>query len=216
MEADRGRFKPLCRLRSYRRNICEDGPAGNWAVALVIGFSDCVIEDVRKAEELYSGHVKFGVNRAVLHFKCDHLVSIDKTKIPKWLPDYDICVHAGKVGGIKNNHPTVEFPWVDCWWPNLHTGGSSGWLAAKIAQRLGFGHIILCGMPIDGSKHLEKDPLNSGWSNPKQAQSCRKVIESEVYMKPYVRSMSGWTKEYFGAVDETMGCGNELYSEKQL
>lgn len=172
--------------------------AGGSLPALIIGFADCVREDVACAERLFPHHVKFGVNRAVLHFECDHLVSIDRSKIPEWIPDDHIVIHAGRSGGVNNQKSTELYPWVDCWWPELQ-GGSSGWMAAKIAYHMGYTPIILCGCPIDTSPHLEGDGKNNWVNNPNQAQSCRMVIEREEEYKPYVRSMSGWTREYFGA-----------------
>jgi hypothetical protein len=178
--------------------------AGVPAPALVLGFAACLPADVAEAEKLFPGAIRFGVNRAALKYRCDHLVSIDRNKIPLWLPDYPITVHSGRIGAACGEHPPSKYPWVHHWWPQHHTKGSSAWLAAKIAHfEYGFAPVVLCGCPIDSSPHLEEDTTCARpWDNPYQVESCRETMMAEVEMKPFVRSMSGWTREWFGGPDE--------------
>jgi hypothetical protein len=91
---------------------------------------------------------------------------------------------------------------VDCYWPKLGTNGSSGWLAAKIACKMGFDLVVMCGCPIDKSPHLVPEEKDNWRKNPKQADTCRKYIEEQAGpYKDRVRSMSGWTKDFFGGLD---------------
>lgn len=178
-----------------------EGPAGP---AIVIGFAASVADDLATADGLFPGAVRFAVNRAARAFRAHHLVSLDRHRLPDFMPNYPITVHAGRFGGIRDDRPALDY--VDCYWPRLQTGGtsgSSGWLAAKIAVKLGFGPVVMCGCPIDNSAHAEPDPKRpeSSWqTNPKQAASARDVILREADFHPFVRSMSGWTREILGGV----------------
>ena len=176
------------------------GPPGP---ALVLGFADCLDEDYRVAHAMFPQAVLFGVNRAVKRYRCQHLVSLDRARIPDFLPDYPITVHAGRFGGVNQQHGPK--PYIDAYWPHLQPGstsGSSGWLAAKIAVKLGHGPVVLCGCPIDAKPHVEQDKERHDclWTdNPNQVPECRAVIERETDYHPYVRSMSGWSRDLLGA-----------------
>lgn len=71
------------------------------------------------------------------------------------------------------------------WW---QPSGSSALLGAQAALRIGYTRIVLCGCPLAGSngKHGAYDTFRQGWI---------KVMPA---IKPYVRSMSGWTMERLG------------------
>lgn len=75
--------------------------------------------------------------------------------------------------------------------------GSSGLLCVKIARELGYTHIILVGIPmtIEGEHFARGQRWNAapgfrkGWARVQGA------------LRPFVRSMSGWTMEHFGLPD---------------
>lgn len=175
--------------------------AGASAPALILGFAECLFDDLDRAQRLYPAAVRFGVNRAAKEIRCHHLVSLDRHRIPDFLPDYQITVHAGRFGGIRDDHPPLDH--IDCYWPHLQPGGtsgSSGWLAAKIAVKLGHFPVVMCGCPIDGQDHVTPDPKHDTctWANPKQVSSARAIIEQEILYHPFVFSMSGWTRDLLG------------------
>ena len=67
--------------------------------------------------------------------------------------------------------------------------GSSSLLGTAAAIRLGYTKIILCGCPLEGTREGNFQPYNhfqEGW----------KRRRNEIY--GYVKSMSGWTKEFLG------------------
>ncbi len=75
--------------------------------------------------------------------------------------------------------------------------GSSGLFAVKIARELGYTHIILCGIPMTAEgRHFVREQL---WH---EADGFRKGwARVQGSLRPFVRSMSGWTKEHFGFPD---------------
>ena len=175
--------------------------AGVPAPALILGFAQSLGEDIEAALPIYPNAVLFGVNRAAKLYRCQHLVSLDKHKIPGFIPDYPITVHAGRFGGVKQQHGPKDY--IDCYWPHLQTGvtsGSSGWLAAKIAVKLGHAPVVMCGCPIDNSAHVEPDTgyHESLWNNPKQFGTCREYIVNDSDYHEFVFSMSGWSREFLG------------------
>lgn len=75
--------------------------------------------------------------------------------------------------------------------------GSSGLFMTKIALECGFTHIILCGVPMDAEAGhiIRRQPWGS-------AQGfIRGWMRRLGTIKPYVRSMSGWTQQQLGAPD---------------
>ena len=75
--------------------------------------------------------------------------------------------------------------------------GSSGLFMTKVALEQGFSHVVLCGIPMDtDANHITRHvPWHSaagfirGWN-----RHLREI-------RPYVRSMSGWTQKELGAPD---------------
>lgn len=72
--------------------------------------------------------------------------------------------------------------------------GSSGLISTKIAREIGLTHIILCGVPMT----VEDDHFvrHQRWN---AAHGFRRGWVRHIpTLKPFVRSMSGWTLEQFG------------------
>jgi hypothetical protein len=67
----------------------------------------------------------------------------------------------------------------------------------KIALEAGFTHIILCGVPMDvDANHITR---HKPWHGaPGFARGWHRHMAA---LKPFVRSMSGWTQQQFGAPD---------------
>lgn len=76
--------------------------------------------------------------------------------------------------------------------------GSSGLFMVKAARELGYTHIILAGIPMttEGSHFARQQVWNAaagfrkGWARVQGS------------LRPFVRSMSGWTNDHFGMPDE--------------
>jgi hypothetical protein len=75
--------------------------------------------------------------------------------------------------------------------------GSSGLFMVKIALEEGFTHIILCGVPMDvDANHITR---HKPWHGaPGFARGWHRHMQE---LKPFVRSMSGWTQQVLGAPD---------------
>lgn len=76
-------------------------------------------------------------------------------------------------------------------------GGSSGLFGVKIALELGHKRIVVCGMPLIDGPHFHTEQKMTG------CKRYRRAWEAHVEeLAPFVRSMSGWTKELLGEPDE--------------
>jgi len=169
---------------------------------LIVGSAEQAVDDVQRASDIYPSASLIAINRSAAQWKADLIVSIDRRPAKAWRDAQEqrfgkehFTYHGGRIGSGRHD----DFPWFDYWWPGLHgNGGTSAWLAAKIARTVGFGPIVLCGAPIDNSKYFDGHP---GWSRREadEIDKYRNVIASEWWMHPHVRSMSGWTMQLLGA-----------------
>jgi hypothetical protein len=77
-------------------------------------------------------------------------------------------------------------------------GGSSGLLGAWVAREVAKGDkIVLCGIPMENTPRYDDRTV---W---REALVYRQAwIEAFPKLLPYVRSMSGWTREKFGEPDK--------------
>ncbi len=89
-------------------------------------------------------------------------------------------------------------PWVDYFWEGARGGGGSGWGARKLATLLGFGPIILCGMPLNPGGYAS-NPIAKLMRREDVIDGFRREIENDVEWHKGVTSISGWTRELLGA-----------------
>ena len=164
---------------------------GQTRVALVVGGSERVKEELAEAEALCAGCdvTRFVINDMIPQAEGPCIaVSLHPTKLADWLKRRE-----------ANGHPAPSQVWAHRSGPNVTNhvedwAGSSGLFACKIARQLGFERIILCGVPMEPSaKHVVRGQpwpagvtFRRGWERHKEE------------IKPFVRSMSGWTAEQFG------------------
>ena len=116
-------------------------------------------------------------------------VSLHPTALADWLKRREgPAIRLAVVSSAHRSGPNVTNH-VEDW------AGSSGLFACKIARQLGFERIILCGVPMDPSaKHVVRaQPWPAGVTFRRASWERHKEE-----IKPFVRSMSGWTAEQFG------------------
>ena len=168
--------------------------------ALVVGSAWCALEDYWDARNLRPASFVIAINRTAEHLSADMLVAIDRARAEHWRSSHvrrfgegHFTMHGGRFGAAGRD----AYPWFDHWWPELQVGGTSAWMAAKIAAAIGFGEIILCGVPIEPGPYINGE---DNWSDRNEAmiESYRAPIRKDTAMYPLVRSMSGWTKELLG------------------
>jgi len=125
--------------------------------------------------------------------RIEHAITLHPDKLQIWLPRRKaagfndppkVWAHRNYEGAVTN--------WTRDW------SGSTGLFCIKIARENGFVHIITCGvhMNVESNHFVRKQPWSAalgfrrGW------------IAYGPQLKPYLRSMGGWTQEQFGAPTE--------------
>lgn len=189
-----------------KNNICEIRYDNR--PAIVVGSHPCWQEDVLGAvEQLDQQPVIFGCNTSGALVEADHMVTWHVEKHEGYKKMYhdrwghSTIWHTGIRKSPSTN--TRNSKRVDYLWKIGPIGGTSGWLAARVAKRMGCYPVILCGSPIDGdggrvvSLPSEKDywlTMNHGvpaWR--------RHIMEHcSAQDREGIFSMSGWTREVLG------------------
>jgi len=172
-------------------------------LALVVGCSDHVWDEVEAAQRLADYHAFYVCKMAGIHWDEGHFVWV--TLHPEYmahyqekrraleLPDcYEIVAPLiNEVGAHWQHHADRR---VSYRFPGMSASGSSGLFAAKIALDDGHDRVVLAGVPmLREAKHfaraevwLQRDNFIDGWQ------------QAMPHIRGKVRSLSGWTKEKLG------------------
>jgi hypothetical protein len=167
-----------------------------WPVAFIVGGAECALADYAAAFELLGIEASndvaaFAVNDMIAAFPrlVDHAVTLHPDKLLGWLRERH---NAGREPPLRvwcNRNGIKRFTdWTPDW------GGSAGLFATKIARELDFRRIVLCGVPmtVNGGHFRRRMPWPAcGGFRPAWERHAAEL-------RPYVRSMSGWTAELFG------------------
>lgn len=172
--------------------LCED-----FEVMLVNGAGAAV----EAAQHLLAGHTD----------KAEEFVKARDTAFPLAA---DYRVHAA-FDFRRGRSPLGDYPSVTDWWPQgqFSSGATSAGKAARIGLAMGFGRVILCGCPMDGSGYFPGESAGIGQlracqriGDPakQQASTIRRYRERMAELakgefKGRVFSMSGFTREVLGA-----------------
>jgi hypothetical protein len=163
--------------------------------ALVLGGARCVHEDAEAALGLFTPDAIAAVNDIGIEWpgRLDYWVTLHANKTRQW-PGIVEALH--RRIGKGRNRPQI-------WGYKPHSGidrhtddwtGSSGLLTVKILIEEGFGCIVVAGVPMtqegghfyDTKAWLQCERYRVGW------------VKHHKEIAPFVRSMSGWTREQFG------------------
>jgi|HubBroStandDraft_6_1064221.scaffolds.fasta_scaffold00056_25 predicted O-methyltransferase YrrM len=168
-------------------------------VAIVVGGGKDVWAELEAARQLCRESGRswklFVVNDAIMHLndEVEAFVTLHPARIGAWLAERE-----------KRGYSRPKEVWAHE--KPAHSGvdrvinksrGSSGLVAVHVARHLKYDKILLAGVPMsmDSDHFIRKkkwaaaETFKSGWH------------EAKSEIAPYVRSMSGWTRQQFGAPD---------------
>lgn len=203
--------------------------------AIVCGNARGVFEEAKAVVGLYhqdaevDDAVIFAVNDVGVYLPhVDHWVSYHSDKLKVWsqlkqtgtaVPKRWIC-HTGGTYGAD-----AEYNWFGTE-PTIF--GLSGELAMQIAYLMGSARIILCGCPMDGTPRFFEancrdaggnDQYRYGAGTTGSDRAHRETIHREMKRLPEfkakVRSMSGWSKEFFGGLDGGQRSASDRVNEHE-
>ena len=166
-------------------------------ILIVCGSAPCLEEDINKLKSFYTTDTQIG---------CDLMAAgMDAFKRPvpwKYVASghfEDLSLIQSYAGlhdlkGYKLIHYQPQVG-VDIIEPlEAWEGGSSALLGVFAALGLGYKKIVLCGCPMEGP--------NPGHPGADYSMFQERWIKEHLALVPYVRSMSGFTKELLGSPDE--------------
>lgn len=192
---------------------CGSSPAGELLgslrglPAIIAGGAEGVFEEVTDALEKMSFPVIFAVNDVGMFLPTvDHWVSLHSDSLGAWKQVRWIKTHAKE----KTLYHSVDArPFIDVAWEGLTPLFSlSGYFAMQLAWIMGASQIVLCGCPGSPSRRFfdleQRKDFGYGNGEAGSDKGVREQIEREMTRLPdfraVVRSQSGWTREYFGAL----------------
>ncbi len=168
---------------------------------MIVGSAECVFNDFEEAKKEVKDFDIMAINFSGICFKgIEHLVSLHADRIPAFLMaaslDNGKFIHThSRAGKLDPLGYQIENDWTE---EIQATSGSSGLFAVRVAMKLGYKKIILCGMPLSSSRRFY-DPIGAvaevgdgptflGWKLAKDRGEFKGVE---------IISMSGRTKELF-------------------
>jgi hypothetical protein len=175
--------------------------------SIVCGNATGVFDELVRALAVYPDAVIYGVNDVGMYLpRMDHWVSLHSDNLGVWKSvrwlhtrDREQTLY----------HAVDARAFVDYNWSSIRPiFALSGYFAMQIAHVMGSGRIILCGCPGSSVRRFfEAAPrvdFAYGNGNAGGDAGVRQQLEKEMERIPdfriKVRSMSGWTREYFGGI----------------
>ena len=197
------------------RGYCGQGPVEaligslEGRSALVCGNGVGVFEECEHARSMLIDPVVFAVNDCGMYLpRVDHWVSLHVDKLQAWR---SVRWLESRPGEHLKCHSDTARPWLDYCWQQLTSQFClSGYYAMQLAWIMGCDRIVLCGCPGDSTRRwFDREPRDDfGYGNGQAGSDhgVREQLDHEMERLPEfkaaVRSCSGWTKSYFGSIDD--------------
>jgi len=157
---------------------------------VILGGANCVEDDLKRYSPPDDTEVMV-INDMGTRYsgRVDYWVTLHSEKLNNW--------RSQRNSNWNQNYITIGYPGakkteLDIVDGGDHWGGSSGLYAVKHGLKMGFEHIVLCGVPMDSRPNLFR-PNESEWKQAKAFQEGWVTRMPEMIGKVF--SMSGWTKE---------------------
>jgi hypothetical protein len=195
-------------------------------VLLVVGSAPCLYTDVDAARELFPDAEVMTINEAsgaiadVDHVLAGHtakagqFVEYRRSKFPDCKP---FRVHAS--WARIDEAPRADNPTVTDWYGgDVSSGATSAGKAIRIAKKMGFDKVVLCGCPLDSSGYFNPDDTEKMQREYQHLGKCarvgmlkdrenRSVVRyretfkklAETEWKGWVFSMSGLSQKLLGS-----------------
>jgi hypothetical protein len=167
-------------------------------VAIVIGSGPCLYDDLGALGETVRGATVFAVNDmvALAPFVIHHGVSHHPEKLVLW---HALRAHpSGHPKGEARviTHASKAHEGISRIWPSFHAPGSSSLLAVRVALALGHPHVIVAGVPLDGSGYLWGERAAGHYDYERYRKAWR-IAQDELGGR--VTAPSGFLRELLGS-----------------
>lgn len=175
--------------------------------AVVCGNGSSVFQDAAEALARLDDPVVFGVNDVGMYLpKLDHWVSLHQDNLVAWKAVRWLHQHVEEKAVY---HSASKGAVIDRVWEDLNpVFALSGYFAMQIAHIMGAGLIVLCGCPGSPAPRFFEYRPRSGFGYGGGAEQADKNIKAQLVneirrvpeLGEKVRSMSGWTRTFFGGL----------------
>lgn len=176
--------------------------------ALVLGDARCVRDDLGRALQLFTPDAIAATNNIGLSYegRVDYWVTLHPRRCPDW-PGMAVAF-AQRIAEGRNRPQTwghavckdFTFDRTTSDWK-----GSTGLLCVKVLLEEGFERIVLAGVPM--SKYEGHYYNAVPWHQAERYHDGWRGNLSRI--RPYVRSMSGWTRDLLGEPDKAWLLGED-------
>lgn len=176
--------------------------------AVVAGGAEGVFVEVEQALDILGNPAVFAANDVGMYLpKLDHWVSLHCDNLVAWKNVR--WLHPSEKEDVKY-HSVDRRVFVDYVWQGLTPlFALSGYFAMQIAWLMGCRPIVLCGCPGEPKRRffearLRADGFGYGGGTRGSDDGVREQLVKEMKRLPQfkaaVRSMSGWTRDFFGGL----------------
>lgn len=177
-------------------------PVRHKGAVLVCGSAFCLPEDYARARRIFPDAPVIAVKDASCYVPSFALFGLHPAKMPRAVAgqlkiNNEFTTHMSgsllertRLGGATSFRP-------DYWWPGC-TEGSSAWGARRMAAMMGFDTVVLCGAPLVQGGYIG-GKISTSFRQEGIVKKYKDAIMRDVDFHAGVHSMSGWTREVFGA-----------------
>jgi len=168
---------------------------------LVCGSAYSLFPDLYKAAVVFPGVPRIAVKGASGFIKSSILFGLHPGKLDgmreaqlKFHSDFTVHT-AGDIEDF-NRFGKAKTGSYDCHWGDLG-GGCSGWSGVKMALKMGFDQVVMCGIPLEKGGYSD-GMFSKHFQTQKIIDRYRGHVLKDSEIHPQVISMSGWTREILG------------------
>lgn len=167
-------------------------------IAVILGGADNLGSDLAAALKLFTPDIVIATNHAGKDYEghVDHWVTMHPEKMMAWVTERHKAKRpaAGQLWKPQERHNPngLDFRNVPSW------GGGSGLLAVTVAVRALKVRAVLCGVPMQAALSHYDDKKKQPWRECPVYIKSWMIPKRHAEYKDYIRSMSGWTREFLG------------------
>jgi hypothetical protein len=167
--------------------------------ALVLGGASCVWGDAERALQLFEPDTFIAVNNMIVDWpgRLDLAVTLHPEKTKDWPGIVEALRRRKLIGRIGPRETWGHRPTKGIDRDTKDWAGSSGLFAVKVALETGHDRVVLAGVPMLAK---EEHYFSRG-----EWQAAHSFLNGwrrhEKHFAPFVRSMSGWTRDRHGEPD---------------
>lgn len=173
---------------------------------LVCGSAWGLADDLLAAKKIYPDAPIIAVNHSAQVLKALAIFTQHPRKMVKWAAIQQarfgegFTTHAAGTAHVATKlGRTPEISGIDYWWDGVACGGTSGWGARRLAHFMGFELVVLCGIPIEVGGYYD-GAISKSNKHQATIRHYQEQIKKDTLMHDNVKSMSGWTKKFFGGI----------------